>query len=121
MKKLKQQTLYQQILSPFLLAVYLFVALFSPNFHNHGSGEVFRDFHFKKAEKTVSSTELVKEFTDCLSCHLMHDGKVLIPQEFSFKIERFDVFQQQQFAYKQRFGDLSIFGFCLRGPPSDFI
>ena len=34
--------------------LYLFVTLFSQNFHNHGSGEVFKDFNFKKSEKTYT-------------------------------------------------------------------
>jgi hypothetical protein len=37
-------------LATLFTGVYLFVVLFSQNFHNHGSGEVFKDFHFQKTE-----------------------------------------------------------------------
>lgn len=102
-------------------ALYLFVALFSQNFHNHGSGEVFKDFNFKKSEKTYSPGHLSQEFTDCLSCHLLHDGHSLVSEDFQFKFVQPDDFQKEISAYTQRFSKLKFFSFQLRGPPANFI
>ncbi|MCW4451293.1 hypothetical protein OK344_03635 [Kaistella sp. BT6-1-3] len=112
---------YQRLAAVIFTAVYLFVALFSQNFHNHGSGEVFKDFNFKKSEKTYSPGHLSQEFTDCLSCHLLHDGHSLFPEDFQFKFVQPDDFQKEIFAYAQRFSKLEFFSFQLRGPPSNFI
>lgn len=111
----------RKFLAAFFTAVYLFVALFSQHFHNHGSGEVFKDFHFKKTEKTFTQGDLISEFTDCLSCHILHDGKYLLPHDFSCGFKNFSEFKLQVFAYQQRFAKLEFFYFQLRGPPADFI
>lgn len=108
-------------LATLFTGVYLFVVLFSQNFHNHGSGEVFKDFHFQKTEKTFSQGHSIHEFTDCLSCHISHEGKYLIPQDFSFNFNHFCEFKKQIFAYQQRFAKLQLFYFQLRGPPANFI
>ena len=105
------------VLSTLLLAVYIFVAFFAANLHQHGSGLVFKDFHFKTSEKSVKTSHHQQEFTDCLSCHLVHDGKNLIPQEFSFLIFTEVYFQKQVFAYQQRFSSLTFHTLQLRGPP----
>ena len=49
---------HHRILALLFAALYLFVALFSQNFHNHGSGEIYKDYHFKKAEKTFAFSAL---------------------------------------------------------------
>lgn len=121
LQKMKNQQLHRKIVAPFLLMAYLFVVLFSQNFHNHGSGEVFRDFHFKKSEKTISANDSVTEYSDCLSCHLMHDGKNLIPQEFGLKFVKDVFFEKRIFSYQPRFSNVQVFGFFLRGPPAFFI
>lgn len=100
---------------------YLFVALFSQNFHNHGSGEVFKDYHFKKSEKTFSKSSFSTNFIDCLSCHLLHDGHTLIPDVFELSTTKLIDFRQQIFAYKQRFSSLEFLSIQLRGPPAFFI
>lgn len=100
---------------------YLFVALFSQNFHNHGSGEVFKDYHLKKSEKTFSKSSFSTDFIDCLSCHLLHDGHSLLPEDFQLAYIQTDDFQKEIFAYAQRFSKLEIRYFELRGPPSNFI
>lgn len=112
---------YQRLAAVIFTAVYLFVALFSQNFHNHSSGEVFKEFNFKKTEKTYSQGHLSQEFTDCLSCHLLHDGHSLVPEDFQFKFVQPDDFQKEISAYTQRFSKLEFFSFQLRGPPSNFI
>src|SRR5690606_18312507 len=94
---------HHKLLALLFAVVYLFVALFSQNFHNHGSGEVFKDFNFKKSEKTYSKGYFAQEFSDCLSCHLFHDAYTLIPEGFALSTKKFVEFRQQIFAYKQRF------------------
>jgi len=101
--------------------VYLFVALFSQNFHEHGSAEVSSDFTFKKSEKTYTSTSLTEAFSDCLSCHIFHTGNSLIPQEFHFSIIKNEDFQKQIFAFQQRFVKCEFFYLQLRGPPVNFV
>ena len=111
----------RRFLATLFTGVYLFVALFSQNFHNHGSGEVFKDFNFKKIEKTYSNSSFAKNYTDCLSCHLLHDAHSLIPEVFALPIAISNAFQQQVFAYQQRFSTLEILSIQLRGPPANFI
>lgn len=105
----------------FFAGVYLFVALFSQNFHNHGSGGVFKDFNFKKLEKTVSQNYGVENYTDCLSCHLLHTGNSLVPQDYEFSLFSKTDFQKQIFAYEQRFVNCDHLFILLRGPPANFI
>ena len=112
---------FHRFLATAFIAVYLFVALFSQNFHNHGSGAVFKDFNFKKTEKTISSNHFSEDFADCLSCHLLHDGNSLIPEDFQISFSNFNGFQKEIFAYQQRFSKLEIFYSQLRGPPANFI
>lgn len=104
-----------------LLAVYLFVAFFSQNFHHHGSGLFFKDFHFKKNGNTISVSKTNANFTDCLSCHIHYEGNSEIPQECAFPIRKFDGFRQEIFAYNQRVFAFSTLHFQLRGPPISFI
>ena len=111
----------QKLFSTIFTGVYLFVELFSQNFHDHGSGEVFKDFHFQKTEKTFTTSHLSPDLKDCLSCHFLHGGKTLVPDHFSFDFSKFLDFKEQFFAFQQRFSKLDIFYFQLRGPPSNFI
>lgn len=112
---------YQRCAAVIFTAVYLFVALFAQNFHNHGSGEVFKDFNFKNTEKTYSTSHFSQEFTDCLSCHLLHYGNSLLPEDFQIVFNNLGDFQKEIFAYAQRFSKLEIYYSQLRGPPSIFI
>lgn len=105
------------LLSTLLLGVYIFVALFASNFHHHGSGLVFKDFHFKKTEHSIVQSDTEKEFVDCLSCHLFHDGKNLVPQIFSFRFLKKFIFQKQYFAFQQQFSTVRNEVLLLRGPP----
>lgn len=109
------------ILATLFTGVYLFVALFSQNFHKHGSAEVFKDYHFKKTEKTFSSSHISKAASECLSCHLLHDGNYVIPEVLQLSVFHKTEFQKQLFAYEQQFGTLQIFYSDLRGPPTEFI
>ena len=65
-------------------AFYLFVALFAQNFHDHGKGQIFKDCHFTKAEKTFTDASSVETSSDCLSCHLLYTGKYIGQEGFIF-------------------------------------
>jgi cytochrome c553 len=111
----------KSMLASILLVVYVFIAFFAVNLHHHKSGLEFRDFKFKKSYNTFSQDSATAEFTDCLSCHLLHDGKNLLPQEFQFSIFSAAYFQPQLSYYKAKFSTLQHAQVQLRGPPSVFI
>lgn len=69
-----------------MAAVYLFVALFSQMFHNHGSGEEFRDFHFIKKENTITKAKFSVENIDCLACHIASDSHAVLPVAFEIDL-----------------------------------
>lgn len=100
--------------------VYLFVALFSQNFHDHGSGEVLKDFHFSQKEKTFKSSQ-VYNYSNCLSCHVLHDGKHLNFKPFEFSTYSFHVNVDKTFSPKSKSFASTITHFFLRGPPHYFI
>ena len=112
---------HQKFLASLFTAVYLFVALFSQSFHDHGSGEHFKDFHFTKVENTFSDSSKDFHYTDCLSCHILHEGKYLTAQEFFFKAISIDEFQLEIVATTRNFDRYHLFNFQLRGPPALFI
>ena len=111
----------QKFLATLFASVYLFVALFSQSFHEHGSGEVFKDFHFTKVAKTFTSAPEVSHYADCLSCHILHEGKYVTAQEFFFSAISLEVLQSEIFVTESTFIPLTLFNFLLRGPPSLFI
>ncbi|MCC2591102.1 hypothetical protein [Chryseobacterium sp. MFBS3-17] len=105
-----------------LTGIYLFMAFFAFNMHRHSSGSVFKDFQFQKAEQSLQATdEHASDFTDCLSCHLLHQAKVLVPQEFSYHFFGDVIFTQQVFSWEQRFAGVVFHAFYLRGPPAFFV
>jgi hypothetical protein len=112
---------HHRILALLFAALYLFVALFSQNFHNHGSGEIYKDYHFKKAEKTFSANTKAAEYTDCLSCHILHDGKYAVPEQFFFSFGFTEIFQVPFFQKEKKVSQFSYFNLQLRGPPAHFI
>lgn len=111
----------QKFLAPLFGALYLFVALFSQSFHDHGSGEVFKDFHFSKVEKTYTDSSTVTHYSDCLSCHILHEGKYIGFQEFFFSAISVEKFRSETFAAEKIFIPVAFFDFYLRGPPLFFI
>ena len=111
----------QKFLASLFAAVYLFVALFSQSFHDHGSGEVFKDFHFTKADKTFTTSSEVAHYADCLSCHILHEGKYIGVQEFFFSAISIEEFQLEIFATEKSLVPLALFNFQRRGPPAFFI
>lgn len=110
-----------KIFAPFFAGVYLFVVLFSQNFHHHGSGEVFKDFHFKKSEKTFTYNQQLENYSDCLSCHFLHSGNSLVPQVFDFICQNITDFTKQISALQHLLAKSDFFNLLLRGPPAIFI
>ncbi|MGA9212693.1 hypothetical protein [Kaistella sp.] len=108
----------QKFLASLFAAVYLFVALFSQSFHNHGSGEVFKDFHFTKVEKTFTKSPAVAHYSDCLSCHILHEGKYVTSHHFFFSAISIEDFRLEILTAERTFSPLALFNFRLRGPPS---
>ncbi len=107
--------------STILLGVYLFVALFSQNFHEHRSNDYFKKFNFKKVEKSVSLSDLEHQFDQCLSCHFLHEGKVFFGENFSFEFQFIEDFQQENFGQDSSFYTTQLFHFYLRGPPNSLV
>lgn len=114
MRKLKNN---KRLFSSLLAAVYLFVALFSQNFHHHGSGLFFKDFHFKKSVNTFSKSLYGAGFEDCLSCHIAANGNTLAPEESGFEFSNLIIFEEQSFFFTQEFLSFSKTFFHLRAPP----
>ena len=111
----------QKFLASLFAAVYLFVALFSQSFHDHGSGEVFKDFHFTKVDKTFSNSSELAHYADCLSCHILHEGKFVNAKEFSFSAISSDDYHLIIIKAEKNFSLLSFSNFHVRGPPAFFI
>jgi len=111
---------YRKYSAMLFAALYLFVALFSQNFHEHGSGAVLKDLQLRGTERQYKTTTDFA-YSDCLSCHLLHDAK-FVP---SFGAP-FEIFTSVSFA--QDFSLLSSFWAAVsqhpypaRGPPAYFI
>lgn len=115
-----RETKYRAITATLLTGVYIFVALFSQNFHTHGSENIFQENHFKKTEKSFSASAHFNEFSDCLACHLFHEGKVLLPKEFALFTNLSQAFKTKTFAYEQHAVTSAIPFIHLRGPPVGF-
>lgn len=112
---------YRNFFSLLFMSIYLFVVLFSQNLHNHGSGAVFKDFHFKKTENIFSASSHTAEFTDCLSCHILHDGNSLIPESFSYGFKNFKYAEQPISEVQLQYHSQNTSVLFLRGPPENFI
>ena len=111
----------QKFLATLFASVYLFVALFSQSFHDHGSGEVFKDFHFTKVEKTFTNSTTAGHYSECLSCHILHEGKYVTAHEFLFSAISIEQFNLEIFSVENSFVPVAHFNFHLRGPPPFFI
>ena len=109
------------LFSALFLGVYLFVALFSQNFHEHGSNDYFKKFNFKKVEKSVSSSSVQEDLDHCLSCHFLQEGKIFFGRNFSYEFHYIEEFQKQNFAQKFSFYQTQRLHFYLRGPPNSLV
>ena len=110
----------QKFLSSLFGAVYLFVALFSQNFHNHDGGVLFKDFHFKKSEKTFTTNHASNNYADCLSCHLVHDGNAFLSENVFAIFKSAEYVQTSDFNYSSGVFCSLSFHFQKRGPPFNF-
>lgn len=101
----------RQILSILFLMGYIFVAFFAHQFHNHehhsDSNSVEKSF--------IEGTH--DDVSDCLACHIVHQGKHLSTQDFSLNfivnIEYSKIQIENIFSKYIR----PIDSGCLRGPP----
>ncbi|WP_379966219.1 hypothetical protein [Epilithonimonas sp. UC225_85] len=109
---------FQKIISVFFAGMYLFVALFSSQLHNHNGESFFRDSGFKKTEKTISSDISKSQSGDCLACHFLATGNSLVPEEFSFHFENHTHDTRQTFSVQEKIWSQTKFTFQLRGPPA---
>ncbi|WP_226065363.1 hypothetical protein [Kaistella polysaccharea] len=112
---------HQKFLATLFAGVYLFVALFSQNFHEHGSGEILKDFHFTKVDKTFSTSSKIVHYTDCLSCHFLHEAKYITAQAFFFKAIAAEELHLGNFSFEKIALHSAFYNYYLRGPPVFFI
>lgn len=112
----------QKSFSMLLTALYLFVTLFSQNFHNHGSNLIFKDFHFKNSEaKKFSKADKITSFEDCLSCHIYTEGNALLPRQTEY-LEKSEFYYSINYSFNSgNYNFSKLFNSFLRGPPSTFI
>ncbi|MDR6404670.1 MULTISPECIES: hypothetical protein [Chryseobacterium] len=113
----KESRNLKNFISKLLFGIY-FLALFSQNFHNHSSEEVFKNFSFKKTENTISKNAVKEKAGDCLACHFMATGNTLVPEEFSFSFESYTHEVEQILAVQEKIWSQTKFTFQLRGPPT---
>lgn len=111
----------KKILAALFAVIYLFVALFSQNFHDHSSGGSFEDFRLSKSEKTFVSASEVSHFTECLSCHILHEGKYIHSPEFDFTVISTEEFHLPTFTPEKSPLLANCVGILVRGPPVLFI
>lgn len=108
----------KKIFCTLLAAVYLFVALFSQKFHNHGSGKEFQEFHFIKKENTITKAKFSVENIDCLACHIASDSHAVLPLVFKIDLSALPGFfipnPELQTLYLYKKSELST----QRGPPA---
>lgn len=109
---------YRNFFSLLFMSIYLFVVLFSQNLHNHGSGLVLKDFHFQKSEKIFTQSAYSSQSTDCLSCHILHDGNSLVPQDFSYSFKNFKYAEQLLSEVQLSYYSAQPQVLFLRGPPN---
>lgn len=113
----KESRNLKNLISKLLFGIY-FIALFSQNFHNHSSEEVFKNFNFKKSENTVGKNIAKEKAADCLACHFLANGHTLVPDEFSFHFENHTHEAEQILAVQEKIWSQTKFTFQLRGPPA---
>ena len=101
-------------MSQFLLGIYL-VALFSQAFHFHDALEFSKD-HSKTQKIDVAKQNSSHE--DCLACHFLATGHSLVPDEFSFHIQKNTQEDEQILSVQEKIWSQTKYSFQLRGPPS---
>ena len=108
----------KKFFSTFITALYLFVALFSQDFHSHENQFKFKNSDSEKVEKSVSTSNLESDSSNCLSCHFLYTGNTLIPQEFNLEFYIFESILPQIFEYQSQILYSQTHTLFLRGPPN---
>ena len=97
-----------------VMAVYLVVAIFSQDIHQHNHG-VF--LQFEKGQKHISDQPFKGASKDCLSCHFLLDGHALEMLAFD-ALDFQSLWVDASFASTTPSVQSSLFlSFYLRGPP----
>lgn len=105
----------QPIFATLITALYLFVALFSQNFHNHGAITTFESN--KSVVLHKDHTQVQADPSNCLSCHFLYTGNSSIPQEFSFEFSNLEIIDEEFDIFEQSFIKIPTQVLFLRGPP----
>jgi hypothetical protein len=113
----KESRNLKNFISKLLFGIY-FLAMFSQNFHNHSSEEVFKSFSFKKTENTITKNVTKEKAADCLACHFLATGHTLVPEEFNFSFENYTHEVEQILTVQEKIWSQTKFTFQLRGPPA---
>ncbi len=112
---------YKNSIAVFFAVFYLFVALFSDRFHDHGSGIFFKQLQIKKTEKSVHNSDVSIDFDHCLSCHFLHEGKFFPDTLYNLEFQFVEILSENRFGGDFSFSSTETFHFFLRGPPQSFI
>lgn len=110
-----------KFLATLFAVVYLFVALFSQNFHDHGSGTAFDDSTASKSDQIFKSSTDLAHYADCLSCHVLHEGKHLQSADFNFNAFSAIKIQSEFTTPESSFQGNALRNLKARGPPALFI
>ncbi|AZA51958.1 hypothetical protein [Chryseobacterium sp. G0201] len=113
----KESRNLKSFISKLLFGIY-FIALFSQNFHNHSSEEVFKNFSLKKKEHKISNNVVKEKAGDCLACHFLATGHTLVPDEFNFTFQHYTHEVELIIAVQEKIWSQTKFTFQLRGPPT---
>lgn len=109
----------KKLFATLITALYIFVALFSQNFHDHAANSVLESKDTFVAKK--NHTQLQADPSNCLSCHFLYTGNSFIPQEFSFEFSNVEINDVEFDLFEQSFIKISTQVLFLRGPPANNI
>lgn len=105
----------KKIFATLITALYLFVALFSQNFHDHAVNSILESNDTVAVQK--NHTQLQADPSNCLSCHFLYTGNSFIPQEFSFEFSNIEINDVEFGIFEQSFIKIPTQVLFLRGPP----
>ena len=111
----------KQIFATFITALYLFVALFSQNFHDHEKIVSFSKADSSSVEKNNSHSQLQADSANCLSCHFLYTGNSFFPQEFQYEFHSIEFVAEKICTFEAPFVTIATQVLYLRGPPNDLI
>lgn len=108
-------------MSALLVGVYIFVTFFAVHLHQHKSSLELRGFQMQKTGDSLADSAVTPDYSDCLACHLLHDGSNLVPQDFEFCFYSIRTVQPCSTPAPADISTLWTALVTLRGPPSLFI